>query len=321
MNDNHLVPVVEVGSSTRPVFNQGAILHWDGHSDVRHVEGSHTLLAPAFLSSFQANGQPSSLRTHPYLTLDKISLVPSGASRKILWAQEAMRLTFALDPILLAESAAEWIPKVTGELVWTPCRDQSAFFTSPVHPVVLVHTFHERCPVERVEIVPHLRGQDPLLHHIALVLQTEIEGEGVDGRLYAKSLVDALAVHFLRRFGATRHFLHKGSEGLSLYKLRHTIAYIKAHLAQELSLGTLAAVEKTSPAHFARLFKQAIGMAPHQYVITCRMEEAKRLLAKTEETLSSIGLQVGCADQSHFTALFHKYVGLTPKAYRDSLKN
>ncbi len=321
MNDNRLVPLVDAGSSTRPALNQGAILHWDGHSDVRHVEGPHTPLTPAFLSSFQASGQPPSLRIHPYLTLDKTGLVSSGASRKILWEQEAMLLTFALDPILLADSAAEWIPRATGELVWTPCQDQSASFTPPVHPVLLVHSFHERCPVERVEIVPHLRGQDPLLHHMALVLQTEIEGDGVDGRLYAKSLVDALAVHFLRRFGATRHFLHQGREGLSLYKLRHTIAYIKAHLAQELSLGTLAAVEKTSPAHFARLFRQVTGLAPHQYVITCRMEEAKRLLAKTEETLSSIGLQVGCADQSHFTALFHKHVGLTPKAYRDSLKS
>ncbi len=41
------------------------------------------------------------------------------------------------------------------------------------------------------------------------------------------------------------------------------------------------------------------------------------MLAKTEETLIDIGLRVGCADQSHFTALFHKHVGMTPKAYRE----
>jgi AraC family transcriptional regulator len=54
-------------------------------------------------------------------------------------------------------------------------------------------------------------------------------------------------------------------------------------------------------------------------VIVCRIEEAKRLLAETEETLVEVGLRVGCADQSHFTALFHKHVGMTPKAYRDSI--
>jgi AraC family transcriptional regulator len=99
------------------------------------------------------------------------------------------------------------------------------------------------------------------------------------------------------------------------------VTYIKAHLAQELSVATLAAVEETSPAHFARVFKYATGLAPHRYVTVCRMEEAKRLLAKTPAALSDIGLQVGCADQSHFTALFHKQVGLTPKGYRDSLES
>jgi AraC family transcriptional regulator len=76
-----------------------------------------------------------------------------------------------------------------------------------------------------------------------------------------------------------------------------------------------------SPAHFARLFKQAARLPPHQYVLRCRMEYARQLLTETKETLIDIGLQVGCADRSHFTVLFHKYVGLTPKAYRDSIKS
>jgi AraC family transcriptional regulator len=48
------------------------------------------------------------------------------------------------------------------------------------------------------------------------------------------------------------------------------------------------------------------------------MEQAKVLLTETDASLSEIGLQIGCADQSHFTALFHKYVAMTPKAYRDN---
>jgi AraC-like DNA-binding protein len=46
------------------------------------------------------------------------------------------------------------------------------------------------------------------------------------------------------------------------------------------------------------------------------MAHAKRLLAETDVPLSDIGLQVGCTDQSHFTALFRTHVALTPKAYR-----
>jgi AraC family transcriptional regulator len=130
-------------------------------------------------------------------------------------------------------------------------------------------------------------------------------------------LADALAVHFLGRYVAARPAPCAASGGLSPYKLRRTIVYIQAHLAQELSLALLAAVAQTSPAHFARLFKHATGLTPHQYVITCRMEDAKRLLAETDVPLIEIGLQVGCADQSHFTALFRTHVAMTPKTFRD----
>jgi AraC-like DNA-binding protein len=321
MSNDPLVSTAEMGSPAPPAPQNGASFHWNEDSDGRLEEGPYVLSVPAFQSSFLANRQPSVLRIHPYLTRDEIGLVTLGASRKIVWEQEATLLTFAVDSTLLTGIVDEEPSRVTGELVWAPCEDQSASFTPSVHPILLVHSFHETCPAERIEIVPHLKEHDPLLQHIALVLQAKIAGKGINERFYVESLVDALAVHFLGRFGSTCHFLHKGRNGLSLYKLRRTITYIKAHLAQELSLVTLATVEKTSPAHFARLFKSATGMAPHQYVITCRIEEAKRLLAKTEEALIDIGLLVGCADQSHFTALFHKHVGLTPKAYRDSVKN
>ena len=176
-------------------------------------------------------------------------------------------------------------------------------------------------PHTLLEHVQHLHAHDPLLHHMALVLRAAIEGEGVAEQLYATSLADALVVHFLRRYAASRQSLRQAPSGLAPSKLRRTIAYIKAHLEQVLSLAELAAVAQTSPTHFARLFKRATGLAPHRYVITSRMEQAKRLLATTDVSLSDIGLQVGCADQSHFTALFRKYVSTTPKAYRNTTRS
>ena len=127
-------------------------------------------------------------------------------------------------------------------------------------------------------------------------------------------------VHFLRRYAASWPSLHAAAGGLTPYKLQRTIAYIKAHLEQELSLATLAAVAQMSPTHFAHLFKDATGLTPHQYVILCRMEHAKRLLAETDMPLIEIGPQVGCMDQSHFTALFRTHVSMTPKAYRNTTR-
>jgi transcriptional regulator GlxA family with amidase domain len=50
------------------------------------------------------------------------------------------------------------------------------------------------------------------------------------------------------------------------------------------------------------------------------MAHAQRLLAEADVPLIDIGLQVGCADQSHVTALFRTHASLTPKAFRDQAR-
>jgi AraC family transcriptional regulator len=151
---------------------------------------------------------------------------------------------------------------------------------------------------------------------MALVLQTAFAATDEAGRLYAAAVADALAVHFLRRFVASRPPAPAATGGLSPATLQRTTAYIQAHLEQALSLTTLATLVQLSPDHFACLFKRVTGQTPHQYIVRCRIARAKQLLAETDLPLSTISLQVGCTDQSYFTALFRKQVAMTPKAYR-----
>ena len=134
-------------------------------------------------------------------------------------------------------------------------------------------------------------------------------------------LAEALVGHVLRRYAAARPVRPEATGGIAPYKLRRTLAYIQAHLEEPVSLVTLAAVAQMSSTHFAHLFKHATGLAPHQYVLRCRMEQAKRLLAETDLSLMDIVHQVGCADHSHFTALFRKHVTMTPKAYRNHTRS
>jgi AraC family transcriptional regulator len=74
-----------------------------------------------------------------------------------------------------------------------------------------------------------------------------------------------------------------------------------------------------SATHFGHLFKRTTGQTPHQYVITCQIARAKQLLTETTLSISDLGSIVGFMDQSYFTALFRKQVGMTPKAYRDAI--
>ena len=219
-----------------------------------------------------------------------------------------------LHPSLLAPVHA-LRPGATGDLIWVPWHHQPA---SPRagHPALLVQTPAAPLQAACVELVLGLPLHDLLLQHIALVLQATVAAEDVAGQLYAAALAEALVGHVLRRYAAARPAQRAATGGFAPYKLRRTLAYIQAHLEEPISLTTLAAMAQMSPTHFAHLFKEATGLPPHQYVILCRMEHAKRLLADTDMPLIEVGLQVGCMDQSHFTALFRTHVAMTPKAYR-----
>ncbi|MEP0956633.1 helix-turn-helix transcriptional regulator [Microcoleus sp. FACHB-1515] len=81
----------------------------------------------------------------------------------------------------------------------------------------------------------------------------------------------------------------------------------------------MAALIPISSFHFARAFKSAIGMPPHQYITQQRIDRAKLLLSATQLSITEVTFQVGFSNQSHFTAQFRKLVGATPKQYRERI--
>src|SRR5262249_27388473 len=89
--------------------------------------------------------------------------------------------------------------------------------------------------------------------------------------------------------------------------------YIEEHLDASPTLAQIAEVVGLNPYHFARQFKAATGLPPHQYVIARRVERAKQLLhAETELSLAEVALGVGFSDQSQFCRHFKRLVGVAP---------
>ena len=111
------------------------------------------------------------------------------------------------------------------------------------------------------------------------------------------------------------------SRGLPPSLLQRASAYIDEHLDAKLRLPDIAQVVQLSPCHFARQFKQASGVSPHQFVVRRRIVRASELLLSTELSLGDIALEIGCSDQSHFTTLFRKTTGMTPRAFRDRVRD
>jgi AraC family transcriptional regulator len=103
--------------------------------------------------------------------------------------------------------------------------------------------------------------------------------------------------------------------GLPRYKLHQVIRYIDEHLAESLSLETIAQQIGISQFYFCHLFKQSMGISPYQYLLQQRIERAKHLLLHHPLDIADIALAVGFSNQSHFTRRFKQVVGMTPKRF------
>lgn len=114
--------------------------------------------------------------------------------------------------------------------------------------------------------------------------------------------------------GTTRQARLRG--GLSPAAVRRVQLFVEANLGRPLPLKELAGRSGLSAFHFARAFKQTMGVTPHAYVLQRRVERARELLRTTDRSLGEVALETGFGSQSHFTTVFRRITGLTPAVVR-----
>ena len=112
----------------------------------------------------------------------------------------------------------------------------------------------------------------------------------------------------------------KPNKRLSDRRLRQVFDYIEDNLAGTISLDDLAAVVGLSASHFKVLFREAVGLSPHQYLIKRRVERAKNLLGEDELSIGQIALKTGFSHQSHLARHMHRMLGVSPKSLREMLR-
>ncbi len=220
----------------------------------------------------------------------------------------------------------EGLPKSTlrdfrRKLIFVPAGHEYYDWQEPRILARVVHFYFDPAGLGFADMsfAPRLFFEDSALWHTALKLTTLIEGAGSDHRLYVEALGVVLAHELARLNAGAPRMEPQVRGGLAAWQQRTVVAYIEEHLAEPISLATLAQLVRLSPHYFCRAFKQSFGMPPHRYHTSRRIEGAKTLLAKPATSVTDIGFTVGFSQTSSFSAAFRKATGLTPTAYHRSL--
>ena len=168
-----------------------------------------------------------------------------------------------------------------------------------------------------LDVVDRYAFRDAEMEVICRRLYHELSLSGPTDQLYWESLIMNLAViSLLRHSTASSATRILPSGGLSRNQARRVLEYVESNLSHDLSLRELSEIADLSLHHFARMFKQTIGVAPHRYVLERRLERAKMMLRSAKESLVDISLSAGFDSQSHFTSTFHRMVGATPTEFQ-----
>jgi isoquinoline 1-oxidoreductase subunit alpha len=103
---------------------------------------------------------------------------------------------------------------------------------------------------------------------------------------------------------------------LQTWRLKRVVEYVENHLSERIGLSDLAAVAGLSRMHFARQFRTATGLRPHEFFLRRRIQRAEELLRNTRMPIVEIALTVGFQTQAHFNTVFKRFAGCTPGRWR-----
>lgn len=255
---------------------------------------------------------PADIPEHNH-TVWQIAILGAFASTRASWHTATGQ---QLSKHLLGEQSVVIPAGMPHAAHWQLEAELLCFFLTPTFAIQVAH---ESLTTDEIELTEQYGITDPLIQHLGLALKTEWMQFNTLSNLYLESIATVIAVHLIRNYSTQPPKSQPSRGGLSKPKLLQVLEYIQEHLGQELTLTQLAAVVHLSPHYFARSFKQAMGMSPHQYILNSRIERAKFLLSKQHLSITAICNDLGFQSQSHFTEVFRKQIGITPGRYRKKL--
>jgi len=167
-----------------------------------------------------------------------------------------------------------------------------------------------------IRLKPQFAVADRQVARLMMNMSEEVAAGCPAGRLYGEALSVALADYLMITYGCGDRAPASPGGRLSRGMTARVVEFMQAHLDRNISLVELAGLVDLSPHHFSFVFKNTFGTTPHRYLLQQRVEKAKTLLASGKQSIGDAALEVGFANQSHFTRMFRRLSGETPHAWR-----
>ena len=158
----------------------------------------------------------------------------------------------------------------------------------------------------------------PAIRSALRTLWALCDEEGGASRLLARAAGCEILAE-LSRLGGAPFTPAKG--GLAPWAERRSLELMRARLSEDISLDELAAEAQLSPFHFARMFKQSLGVPPRVYLTQLRMEKACELLGQTDLPITEIAFEVGYSSNQVLARVFLKHMRMSPSDYRRAVRD
>ncbi|MFM0204075.1 AraC family transcriptional regulator [Paraburkholderia fungorum] len=158
------------------------------------------------------------------------------------------------------------------------------------------------------------KSWDPFLCEAADTLGALHHAELIDAAC-ADAFADVISVHIALHYGHCAGAAERVTP-LTRQMLTRVQAFVHDHIAETILVEQLAVQVHMGASNFARAFKTVTGNPPHLYVTLERVKFARTMLCQETLPLVDVGARAGFQTQQHFTEVFHRYTGVTPRAYR-----
>ncbi|MFN6017305.1 MAG: helix-turn-helix domain-containing protein [Verrucomicrobiota bacterium] len=143
-------------------------------------------------------------------------------------------------------------------------------------------------------------------------LEAELESASAEARVAAFAYF-LLLVTLLRRHCLPREATGDAAPGT---RVGRAVEFIENHFAEPITIDDIAACSHVSRRHFFRLFEQAVGLAPMEYLKKVRLQKAAAMLLTTKANVTEVAFACGFNDSNYFSSLYHKEYGMSPSRFK-----